>query len=229
MAALEAALQLASGQRQPKQAKNEKGKGKGPDGGSSEDANNSSLLKETLRLTLQSQQMIRSAFDATTIAILYSHEDDKHELSNLMNQWFEQLPKRSEQQIKDRIFPEHPMKLSRKVLGVQYAVKIMAKAKPTEDSVMNEPWSVLQALADLPPEEMDLQIQDCKPKFRQPKDGRKWLWHLSLSPVATSEMRTYLATLLGKNFQFKSAGVEFLPALTTQSQLEKDLWRKLRV
>ena len=85
-------LQLASGQRQPKQAKNEKGKGKGPDGGSSADASNSGLLKDTLRLTLQSQQMIRSAFDATTIAILYSQEDDKHELSNLMNSGLNNSP-----------------------------------------------------------------------------------------------------------------------------------------
>ena len=61
------------------------------------------------------------------------------------------------------------MKLSRKVLGVQYAVKVMAKAKPAEDSVRNEPWSVLQALADLPPEEMDLLIQDCSRNSANPK------------------------------------------------------------
>ena len=147
--------------------------------------------------------MIRSAFDATAIAVLFSQEETKHEFANLMNQWFEQLPKRSEQQIKDRFFPEHPMKLTRKALAFQYIIRTMAKAKPSEQAAEEEPWSVLKALADLPPETLDSQIQDCKPKFRQPKDGRKWLWHLSLSPVAASDIRSSLAILLSKNAQFK--------------------------
>ena len=52
MAAVEAALQLASGQRTPKQPRNDKGKGKGQDGKCSEETASASLLRDTLCLTL---------------------------------------------------------------------------------------------------------------------------------------------------------------------------------
>ena len=229
MAALEAAMQLAKGERQSKQ---QRGGGKGPNKGQASQSHDSAadaeLLRETLRLTLQSQNMIRTAFDSSTIAVLISTEETKAELANLMAQWFEQLPKRTDQQVKNRIFPEHPMKLSRKTLAIQYILKAMSKAIAAGQTEQEEPWATIKVLFEMPPEQWETQMQDCKPKFRQPKDGRKWVWHISLSVVASPEIRENLGTLLRNNPKFQTAGIEILPALSTQTQLEKELWKKLK-
>ena len=122
---------LARGERQPR---NGKGGFKGQQAQSSDQPADDGLLRDTLRLTLQSHNMIRQALDSTTITVLIDKEETKSELANLMNQWFEQLPKRTDQMIKDRVFPEHPMKLQRKTLAVQYILRELSKAKVANQS-----------------------------------------------------------------------------------------------
>ena len=236
--ALQAALAISKGERPPKQSRNGNGQMKGGRGGKGngqpsdsrqENGAEDSLLRDTLRLTLQSQSMLRTAFDASSLTILISKDEVKTQLSDLMNPWFENLPKRTEEQVRNRVFPEHPMKLQRKTLAISFLLDIMSKARETAQSAEEEPWATLARLVALPPDTWDAQLQDCKPKYRNPKEGRKWVWHLAFNALATPDLRASFAVLVQSSSKLSGSGLEVLQTITTQPQLEKELWKKLRV
>ena len=81
MSALDAAMMLARGERQPMQPRNGKGGFKGQQAQSSDQPADDG---HTLRLTLQSHHLIRQTFDSTSITVLIDKEQTKSELANLI-------------------------------------------------------------------------------------------------------------------------------------------------
>lgn len=224
-------MQLADRQRRAKQPRSGKGQGKGEEpaaASSGAAATDHGLLQDTLRLTLQAQGMLRTAHDASSVTILMSADDSKTALHQLITSWFELLPKRTEQQIRDRIFPRHPMKLNRKVLAFQWLVEALGKARPDTTPDTEEPWKTLKLISEVTAEDMETQIQDCKPKYRNPKEGRKWVWLVTISALAEPEFRHGMTILVKHSEKFATGGLEVLQTYTPQPKLEKELWKRVR-
>jgi hypothetical protein len=242
MSELQNAIEFVNRGRTPKSARTD-GKGQSAKGSSSAyataavsnvpgsmevDSSDTSILRDTAKLALLSQAQLRAAFDASSVTFLFDGEERKTVLQDLITAFFENLPKPTEEQRKQQIKLVHPMGAPLKVLCFQFSLKELEKSKPQQADISSEPWPTVQSLLQKNSVYLEEQISELKPKHRQHKQGRKWVWTMSIHVLSDSEFKRLIKVLIDKNTAFSAvSGIEVLFTRSSQQQLEKQLWKSI--
>ena len=224
MADLDTILSSLSEPRSKKAKGDGKGKGARTEGrasssGGAGDNGVNDTLQKLLRLTLGNQSTIRTTSDALSFVCLIIDEDTKQELYNLKEAWHKQRPQASEAQKESKQWPQHPMGCSRKVLLFKYLLRTVLKSNrltPQQRTAAEE----LEKLSDA---QIEGFIADIKSRFPAPKEGRKWVWTVTMTAFATDAFTGLWANLIN----LKTDLFELLQAHSSITGLEKELWTKL--
>ena len=165
MAALQQAMAAINQERAAKAQHTGNGKSKGPPHTApaqpSQAAAAATPPDNTLvqNLARQQQPMLRTAFDANSIAFLLQPEETKTQLNDLVTSWFADL-----QEHKDT--PGYlPFNCPKPVLILQFMVQHMQQAKPATADAASQPWAILSKWLATAPEELAPQLTDFRAKY----------------------------------------------------------------
>ena len=95
---------------------------------------------------------------------------------------------------------------------------ISGDAKATADQ-----RAAAEALLKMEVKDHESCVHSFDPRYKTPKEGRKWLWFSTLSSFATAEYTNHLRSLLG----YQTDRLQIEQAHSGQSQREKALWTKV--
>eukprot|EP00929_Paragymnodinium_shiwhaense_P102730 TRINITY_DN65953_c0_g1_i1.p2 TRINITY_DN65953_c0_g1~~TRINITY_DN65953_c0_g1_i1.p2 ORF type:complete len:218 (-),score=38.77 TRINITY_DN65953_c0_g1_i1:331-984(-) len=170
--------------------------------------------KQQLRLLLHTAATARRAFDSSAFIFLLDCETAKKQLYDIKEKWFQDRPKDAA-----KTKAAHPSGMSLEVVCIACILSYMLHNSKTEQAKKD-----VQQLLDTDPKIMHTYLAGVYPKYSKPRDGRKWVWNITVRVTAPEGFRLLLTQLL----QHEINKAQWLQSLSLASNLEKELWKQLQ-
>jgi len=179
------------------------------------------LITNMLKLLLYTRNDLNDLIRSNGVVIIVSDEKLQRELYALKETWYAELNKvkaDKENNTEESKFVQHPMG-NKEVLFHAYVVEQVRKS--FEDGDVR---TACTKLLNIEPKTMAAAISCCRPKYKEPKEGRKWVWNLMVHTLSPSDIVSSWGQLVG----IEKNGIKIEVSRPIQSKLEKDLWTKLK-
>eukprot|EP00929_Paragymnodinium_shiwhaense_P002643 TRINITY_DN102946_c0_g1_i1.p1 TRINITY_DN102946_c0_g1~~TRINITY_DN102946_c0_g1_i1.p1 ORF type:complete len:239 (-),score=67.59 TRINITY_DN102946_c0_g1_i1:331-1047(-) len=226
--AMTSAPTTVKGEGIPKKARKAEEISKGGGGSSSKGAGkqdklpDGDILSALLRDHLFLRREVHETMDSHAIVFLFTAKEMCEKMNTCNINYNEKIPERPT--AKDTKPTPHPLglkKLFMFVAALRTLKELQATAAELQKDVLNE---AIGYFSKMPPEELDVMVGSFKSKFKEPMDGRTWVWTLVLTPLCCEQLKKAITALIAITRPAKN-GVVVNIRRTRQSQHEKELWK----
>ena len=174
------------------------------------------LVEHSLRLGAQLADKVEGAVSATNVVVLLCSTAYKDAMLQALHEWLDSKP----EWVKGSPATPHP--LGEKRIFLLSAFLELVVQDLSGFPAASEAVKVLQAM-DV--DDLLRWISNFRPRFAQPKEGRPWVFEVSISVLSNDAFRKAWDTLAS---QVRLEAVRIEPQRWSQTQVQKQVWDDLK-
>ena len=183
---------------------------------SSSAATMADIMKKMAKLLIAHEGEINTLREATEVSIFIVSEDWKRVTLATRKKWNEDKPESG-------AHPQGPLKL---LLFAQW-LNFLATASSSlpQGSLKAKVEQAGNAIIKMEPALVEQSLFRVQSKFKEPLEGKPWIWNIVLSTCATPEFAASLHTLCNYEVSvaLKKQGISFMPSKHKNGGLSKEL------
>ena len=183
-------------------------------------------FERLLRFSLYNQNSLENLQRGANLVIILHDEGLKSNMLEQVKFWEQSRPTVSQEERLKGIYKEHPLG-EKKVYLLIALISAVEKVAQLQNHKYVSSWQALEAYDTA---ELTASIGMFNARFPTPRDGRPWVWELTIGGVSSDQFRANLRTLLVESASFSATAkvIRVETARKGQTELKRALWEDFR-